>query len=347
VLLSLIVLLSFPQCDAVEIDAHTDSTSLSLRKLSTYKNEKSSTAKSSASSARLRMLWGFTFGGGDGNEDGSGNENDDENELEDFLREHSEDMIQSQSEVTLEPSSSATNLYDGDIDNGDIDDGDIDDGDIDNGDIDNGDIDNISYNSSITEETYSTTSPSISLKFISPNTSTPSPSTSTTTAASASPSASASTSPSISPSSTFSTSPTFSSPQPSLSFSSPPTTSPSSPPSKHLSFVEREKIKAQEDEEDFVQIVQDPVARAMAVIFAFVSIIGMLVTAQQLLEKPDGICANFCRLSLKAATLCMKCCCIPCSLLCGYKPNGYTGTDQTNRAVFLQAEEYTDDLEMI
>ena len=71
----------------------------------------------------------------------------------------------------------------------------------------------------------------------------------------------------------------------------------------------------------------------------------MLFTAQQLLENPDGLCTSFCRLSLTVASLLMRLCCVPCSLICGYKYKGYTGTDQNNKAVFLQAEEYTNDLD--
>ncbi len=281
-LLSLSLILQFPQHNA--IDSSSSSLSSSLRKLSTNNNEAGGTF-TSAETSTLRMLWGFGFGGGsseqEGEEYGGNTTTTAPTEFPSSYSTFTDD--EGEDGETEEPSSAPTNTEQDD----------------------------------------------------------------TNTSISTSPSTSQSSSPSISSSISPSTSPTQQpSLRPSLTLSSPPSSTPSSAPSKHLSFMDKEKIKAEAGEEDFIEIVHDPVARSMAAIFAFLSIFGMLFTAQQLLERPDGLCANCCRLSLKLATIFMKLCCMPCSLICGYKPNGYTGTDQTNRAVFLQAEEYTDDLEL-
>lgn len=79
---------------------------------------------------------------------------------------------------------------------------------------------------------------------------------------------------------------------------------------------------------------------------AVLAIVGMLLTAQQILTNPDGLCASFCRLSLSCMSLFIGFCCLPCRMICGYKYKGYTGSDPNNKAVFLQAETYTNDLEL-
>lgn len=123
-----------------------------------------------------------------------------------------------------------------------------------------------------------------------------------------------------------------------------PSIAPSSSPS--LPFIEREKNRLKSEEKEIERVAKNTTAEVMAGVIAVLSLIGMLFTAQQLLEKPDGLCASCCRCSLTFCTLCIKMCCLPCSLICGYKYNGYTGSDPSNKAVFLQAEEYTDDLEL-
>jgi hypothetical protein len=135
-------------------------------------------------------------------------------------------------------------------------------------------------------------------------------------------------------------------PSPNPTYTITSTTSPSTPPTQYIPFFEREKNKAKEEEEQIIQLIHDPTADILATIFALSAIIGMLYTAQQIFEHPDGLCASCCRLSLTVTSLCIRLLCVPCTLICGYRYKGYTGSDPNNKAVFLQAEEYTNELEL-
>ena len=150
-----------------------------------------------------------------------------------------------------------------------------------------------------------------------------------------------------------STSPPTSSPSslpmteyPTINASHQPSTKPSTAPSQYIPFIDREKAYIAGEEEEVSKVIHDPTADVMAGLLAFFGLVGMLVTAQQLFDHPDGLCASCCRLSLTFASLLIRMCCIPCSVLCGFKYKGYTGSDPSNKAIFLQAEEYTDDLEL-
>lgn len=101
--------------------------------------------------------------------------------------------------------------------------------------------------------------------------------------------------------------------------------------------------KVKDEEEKIKQLASDKTAEAVAGIIAFLGIIGMLTTAYNLFENPDGMCAMFCRLSLKFTSFIMKVVCLPCRLCCG-KYSGYTSSDPKNRTLFV--EEYTNDLEL-
>uniref|UniRef100_A0A7S3QBI5 Uncharacterized protein n=1 Tax=Chaetoceros debilis TaxID=122233 RepID=A0A7S3QBI5_9STRA len=105
-----------------------------------------------------------------------------------------------------------------------------------------------------------------------------------------------------------------------------------------------EKIVAEEQE--IKDIATNNTADVMAGVIAFFGIVGMLLTAWQLFENPDGLCASCCRLSLKISAFLLKIMCVPCKLCFG-RYSGYTGSDPNNRTVFLEkAELYTNDLEL-
>ena len=127
---------------------------------------------------------------------------------------------------------------------------------------------------------------------------------------------------------------------------SPTTPEPSSTPSQFIPFLEREKENLEKETEKVNELIHDPTADVLAALFFFLGIVGMLITAQQILEKPDGLCSSLCRLALTFASLIMRLLCVPCTLVCGYKYRGYQGGNPTNKAVFLQAEEYTNDLDL-
>jgi hypothetical protein len=101
--------------------------------------------------------------------------------------------------------------------------------------------------------------------------------------------------------------------------------------------------KVKDETERIKVLASDRTAESFAVAITFLGIIGMLVTAHNLFENPDGLCANFCRLSLKIASLILKLVCFPCRLCCG-KYSGYSTSDPKNRTLFV--EEYTNDLEL-
>jgi hypothetical protein len=101
--------------------------------------------------------------------------------------------------------------------------------------------------------------------------------------------------------------------------------------------------KVKEEEEKIKQLANDKTAEVMAGFIAVFGIVGMILTAWQLFENPDGLCASCCRLSVKASKFLVKICCLPCKLCCG-RYSGYTSSDPKNRTLFV--EEYTNDLEL-
>ena len=101
--------------------------------------------------------------------------------------------------------------------------------------------------------------------------------------------------------------------------------------------------KVKDEEARIIQLANDNTAEALGGIIFVFGIIGMLFTATQLFEHPDGLCASCCRLSLRATSFIMKILCLPCRLCCG-RYNGYTSSDPRERTVFV--EQYTNDLEL-
>jgi len=119
-------------------------------------------------------------------------------------------------------------------------------------------------------------------------------------------------------------------------------------PTLEIPLSEKAKQMAKEEEEEINYIIHDPTAQVMAILLAFFGIFGMLFTAYSILERPDGLCANVCRLSLKGTEVFLKIICFPFRV-CGLKYRGYTGSkwnDAQDKAVFIQAEDYIHDLEM-
>ena len=101
--------------------------------------------------------------------------------------------------------------------------------------------------------------------------------------------------------------------------------------------------KVKDEENRIKQLANDKTAEVAAGLFFFLGIIGMVFTAQQLIENPDGLCGSLCRLSIKFSAFMLKLVCLPCRLCCG-KYNGYSTSDPKNRTLFV--EEYTNDLEL-
>lgn len=127
-------------------------------------------------------------------------------------------------------------------------------------------------------------------------------------------------------------------PMPSIPVTPSPTRSPTLAPT---SEAWSDKIK--DEREKLKQLANDRTAEVVASIIAFLGISGMLFTAYQFLENPDGLCASCCRLSLKVVSFLLKLLCLPCRICFG-RYSGYTGSDPRNRTVFV--EEYTNDLEL-
>ena len=98
-------------------------------------------------------------------------------------------------------------------------------------------------------------------------------------------------------------------------------------------------------EHEIIDIVQNPTADGLGLFLVLIAVIGMILTAWQLLENPDGLCSSCCRYSVQISRCMLKVLCLPCSVFCG-KYTGYQGTDPANRAKFLTPEEYTHDLEL-
>lgn len=150
--------------------------------------------------------------------------------------------------------------------------------------------------------------------------------------------------PTISPTKTLTSSPPTmaptirKSPMPSVPITPNPTKSPTMAPT-----TESWSEKVKDEQERLKELANDRTAEVMAGILAFLGICGMLFTAYQLFESPDGLCASCCRLSLKVATFFLKIMCLPCRMCFG-RYTGYTGSDPRNRTVFV--EEYTNDLEL-
>lgn len=122
----------------------------------------------------------------------------------------------------------------------------------------------------------------------------------------------------------------------------PPTIAPTRTPT-FMPTSEAWADKVKDEEERLKALAEDRTAEVVAGVIAVLGIIGMLLTAYQLFENPDGLCASCCRLSLKISTFLLKVICLPCRLCCG-RYSGYHTSNPENRAVFV--EEYTNDLEL-
>lgn len=122
----------------------------------------------------------------------------------------------------------------------------------------------------------------------------------------------------------------------------PPTIAPTRTPT-FMPTSEAWADKVKDEEERLKALAEDRTAEVVAGVIAVLGIIGMLLTAYQLFENPDGLCASCCRLSLKISTFLLKVICLPCRLCCG-RYSGYHTSDPENRTVFV--EEYTNDLEL-
>lgn len=128
------------------------------------------------------------------------------------------------------------------------------------------------------------------------------------------------------------------SPMPSVPITPNPTKSPTMAPT-----TESWSEKVKDEQEKLKELANDRTAEVLAGILAFLGISGMLFTAYQFMEYPDGLCVSCCRLSLKVVTFLLKILCLPCRICFG-RYTGYTGSDPRNRTVFV--EEYTNDLEL-
>jgi len=130
-----------------------------------------------------------------------------------------------------------------------------------------------------------------------------------------------------------------------------PTTAPTNPPTTSLPTKAQNKLNDVKDfvnkeEVEVTRIVKDPTAEVMAGLLGAIAIFGMLCTAWQLLENPDGVCSSCCRLYVKFWKCLLKVICLPCRLCC-FARKGYSDANNpVNNAIFLESEEYTNDLEL-
>jgi len=121
-----------------------------------------------------------------------------------------------------------------------------------------------------------------------------------------------------------------------------PTMSPTKRPSP-MPTTEAWADKVKDEENRIKKLANDKTAEVAAGLIFFLGIVGMVFTAQQLIDNPDGLCGSLCRLSIKFSAFMLKLVCLPCRLCCG-KYNGYSTSDPKNRTLFV--EEYTNDLEL-
>jgi len=125
-----------------------------------------------------------------------------------------------------------------------------------------------------------------------------------------------------------------------------PTTYPTKSPTKRPSPMPTTEAwagKVKDEENRIKQLADDKTAEVAAALIFFLGIAGMVFTAYQLIEHPDGLCASVCRLSIKFSSFILKVICLPCRLCCS-KYSGYATSDPKNRTLFV--EEYTNDLEL-
>lgn len=121
-----------------------------------------------------------------------------------------------------------------------------------------------------------------------------------------------------------------------------PTKSPTKRPSP-MPTTEAWADKVKDEENRIKELADDKTAEVAAGLIFFLGIVGMVFTAYQIIENPDGLCASLCRLSIKFSSFLLKIVCLPCRLCCG-KYSGYSTSDPKNRTLFV--EEYTNDLEL-
>lgn len=80
---------------------------------------------------------------------------------------------------------------------------------------------------------------------------------------------------------------------------------------------------------------------ALTVTFA-VGVCLAILTAQQMLENPNGCCVSICRILVALTCGITRCVCYPCRAMCGC-----TNPDRRNHEIMLQSDDnYTHDLEL-
>ena len=95
------------------------------------------------------------------------------------------------------------------------------------------------------------------------------------------------------------------------------------------------------------KIAKNTTADVIAGLLFVFGILGMLLTAWQLLDNPDGLCASFCRLMVKCVKFFLRIVCLPCTICCQGSQGRYANANNpADNAVFMETENYISDLEM-
>lgn len=95
------------------------------------------------------------------------------------------------------------------------------------------------------------------------------------------------------------------------------------------------------EEEELKRLAKDKTADILAILIAVFGLLGMILTAWQILENPDGLCTSCCRLVVKASSFLLKVMFLPCKLCCN-KSKGYNGTNAAdpNTSMFVGSEQF-------
>jgi len=105
-------------------------------------------------------------------------------------------------------------------------------------------------------------------------------------------------------------------------------------------FIDTEK-------NEIKSLASDRTADVLALLLGIFGLVGMIFTAWQIMENPDGLCTSCCRLVVKATGFLLKIVFLPCRLCCIRK--GYTGPNPnspTNSAMFVTSDQFSNGVEL-
>jgi len=102
--------------------------------------------------------------------------------------------------------------------------------------------------------------------------------------------------------------------------------------------------KAIEDELEAYE--KDKRVRVVAIVMSSILVFALLLTAQQALNNPDGLCASICRLLIKLLGCICRLVCLPCTLCCGSRAGHVRGTQHKPMSI-PESEFRANEMDMI